>query len=260
MWSGGDAREKLFDWLMTDLFTRGTHSSEFQTGAALRLAYYFPRESEAVLVDRLDGLNLKVDPDVDGINPIKLFEALSFSPSIPIQMALLRVLQRTEHSYLRAACFHGSDGQAPPDPVSEKLRQIGELLPADGLGVTGDGYRYLRTVLEAEAGRAEALFQEFLGVGTMERKRTTCAFLQHVSNPPEWARGLLAPLLNDMAGTGAYYTQTRLELTPVGEIRVCDEAALALAHCDTGVSFRLEGTRDDLDRQIGEIRARLRAK
>ncbi|HPF38832.1 MAG TPA: hypothetical protein P5081_18490 [Phycisphaerae bacterium] len=68
IWSGPDPRKKLFNSLLTDYATEGIYKgggldewdagSEFQTGAATRLLYYFPKSSAKLIADRLNKLDV----------------------------------------------------------------------------------------------------------------------------------------------------------------------------------------------------------
>jgi hypothetical protein len=59
IWSDTPDAKKLLDSLLIDFHTRGRERSEqFQVGAAMRLAYYFPKESSQIIADRLKGLDV----------------------------------------------------------------------------------------------------------------------------------------------------------------------------------------------------------
>ncbi len=69
---------------------------------------------------------------------------------------------------------------------------------------------------------------------------------------------LLIPFLKDKTAVGKEMYSVKADTyEPRLPLRVCDEAALAIAaHCKD-VSFKLEGSHENLDRQIVQLRKTL---
>ncbi|HEX4123434.1 MAG TPA: hypothetical protein VHY37_01820, partial [Tepidisphaeraceae bacterium] len=75
IWKSNDPRQKLFDSLCADYATQGIFNgtsldgwdegNNFECGAAMRLLFYFPKESTAMLADRLNALNVAEDRSDD---------------------------------------------------------------------------------------------------------------------------------------------------------------------------------------------------
>ena len=71
---------------------------------------------------------------------------------------------------------------------------------------------------------------------------------------------ILAPLLGDRRNTAMSYAVYRDEqVSPALPTRVCDEAAATLAERHKTLSFVMEGSHDNLDRQIETLRRKIAA-
>lgn len=116
LWSGDNPRKKLFDSLVLDYSTQGIFNgrsldgwdvaSDLQINAALRLLYYFPKESAVVIAQRLksfNGVNSKIGIDTtmkrevtNGVRADKFIGAVRWSKEPAIQEALAELKKHSD--------------------------------------------------------------------------------------------------------------------------------------------------------------------
>jgi HEAT repeat protein len=113
IWSSKDPAQKLFDSLLLDYATEGipngelrdgwTEGSDFQVEAALRLLYYFPRETTPLIAARLRSLDVQsawgsglVQREVKNrVRAADFLKAVSWSQAPAIEEALADLARRT---------------------------------------------------------------------------------------------------------------------------------------------------------------------
>ncbi len=122
IWASDNPAQRLFDSLLLDYATEGVFNGNsldgwdtggnFQIAAAMRLLYYFPKESAALIADRLDHLDVSATPDVDhfgaqcvknGVRTNLFIEAVGWCKDPAIQKALGRMRARAKDRDVLAA-------------------------------------------------------------------------------------------------------------------------------------------------------------
>lgn len=258
IWGKADSPQKLLDSLLIDFCTRGDHGY-LQVGAAMRLAYYFPEATEDLIVARLKELNVTTD-DVSqqmekaGVRTEEFVKAVSWSPRPKIQAELLDMFRKTTAADILLAALPGV-GKEYDDLAFQRLVEQINGLPKDDRGPFGKGYHLLIALGTRFPDRAEATFRNYLKPGTLDRRRAVIHALRKAWSP--WAIKLLTPLLKDKEDTGWNYAVNPQQNEPRLPIRVCDEAAKTIAlQCRT-VKFVMEGSHENLDRQIEAVQQKI---
>jgi hypothetical protein len=271
VWAGKDPRRRLFESLLIDFHTRGGDqrggSERLQIGAAIRLLYYFPKEAGPVVARRLRGLEVTEEQDPDsregfernGIWADELLKAVTFSSHPQIRRELLGIFRRTIDSEIALAALPGIPKKYNAE-VLAKLRLFLKALPQEEEDWHGQGYHLLEAVGTRFPDRAAALIRGYVKGGSSQRRTTLCRVLRE-----KWAGALaldfLPSLLRDKAEAfGETYSVKPGQYKPLLPRRICDEAALTLTRHLKGVSFKLEGTHANLDRQIQAILKKLAEK
>jgi len=114
VWHSDNPRQKLFDSLLLDYATRGRYDgdgldswgigSELQVGAAMRLLFYYPQESLAMIVKRIDGLDVtEAEPWIErqvanGVSAEDFIAAVSWSQHPEVVAAVQRAVDRKQRS------------------------------------------------------------------------------------------------------------------------------------------------------------------
>src|SRR5262249_9262515 len=117
-----DSRKKLFDSLLLDYATVGKFNgkdadaglhegSEFQSEAAMRLLYYFPKETAPMIAARLRSFDVQ-EPDDDnrvkrevknGVRADEFIKAVAWCTEPEIQKALDYIAKRTDDELIKKA-------------------------------------------------------------------------------------------------------------------------------------------------------------
>jgi len=119
IWSSGDPTKKLLDSLLMDYATEGvfngsslggwSQGSAFQIQAAMRLLYYFPKETAPLIAERLKSFNVQ-DPKEDdwmkrevrnGVRTLDFIKAVSWCRAPSIQEALTDIYKRTDDAEIK---------------------------------------------------------------------------------------------------------------------------------------------------------------
>jgi len=123
VWSSDDPRKKLFDSLLLDYATVGKFNgkdrdaglqegSEFQCEAALRLLYYFPKETAPMIAARLRSLDVQEAEGTDnwrkreaknGVMTDEFIKAVAWCTEPEIQKALDYIAKRTDDKHIKEA-------------------------------------------------------------------------------------------------------------------------------------------------------------
>ena len=263
-WQSDDAARALFDSLMTDLHTRGRGSSDFQCGAAQRLLYYFPEQTADLISRRIERFDVKrvafPAPDYmeawtrrfeeNGVRVAGFIKSVSWTSEPRVRRAVLGVLERTDDPSILRECLNEPIVSGRPEQALRRIRAVLEVPPPAQQGPFGSEYQTLREAVAMYPDRARSLVELYARHGTLACQRAAIHSLRRPAQPVSWAVEYLAPLLEDKTPTGWEYGP---DYDRKG-IRVCDEAAQTLVEHLPGIRFELEGTHDDLDRQIARIK------
>jgi HEAT repeat protein len=121
VWSGKEPAKKHLDSLLIDYATEGIYNGESldgwedgsdkQIAAAMRLLYYFPQETAAMIATRMRSLDVRArapdgwaDREVkNGIRTIDFIKAVSWSKAPGIQEALADIARRTDDPDIKEA-------------------------------------------------------------------------------------------------------------------------------------------------------------
>jgi hypothetical protein len=272
IWSSTNPAKKLFDSLLADYATEAiangdsfpegwTLSSDARCGAALRLLYYFPKESTGLVAKQLEGLDIagnlgaaNTDDElqgrrdtINGLDTAAFIKAVSWCDQPPVRSALKSIFERTTDRRILLASLDAIEDR---EKIQVRLESLIDKLPVDGNQAYEDGEALLCALLDRFPGSAKPVFERCLRGGSPLRCETVCDVLWIKSAP--WAEELLGPLLDD-----------RRELSRTGTSipkRVCDVAALALTENYPELEFELAGTHTDRDKQIAVIREQLKRK
>jgi hypothetical protein len=274
IWTASNPRQALLDSLLVDYSTEGVFNgrsldgwdvgNELQGGAALRLLYYFPEESAAMIAGRLGTLDVMVRPGIDGYmhrevqNGVRVKEfikAVAWSSDARVRAQLLAIVRKTDDNEIllaaQPAVSSGDEGV-----LLQKLRTRIEALPPDERGPYGDGYNLLGDLWKRFPRETKAVFKAYLKDAGSQRIRTMCQLFirQGGADEGRLAIELLAPILRDRRPSDGWtYAVNPGQNEPRLPIRLCDEAAEAVAHSNPGFVFAIAGPHENLDRQIEAI-------
>ena len=279
IWSSKDSAQKLLDSLLLDYATQVVFDREnpyavglggrLPVDAAMRLLFYFPAESAELIARRLDKLDVtahrpgsgsmhgpeEVDEDLrqcvaNGVRAADFVKAVAWCREPRIKAAVLRIFELPTNPFVVLASMR-SVGPDNPTMIRERAAKMLADRPEDG-GPFGNGYHLLIALGEYGGTEARPLFQEYLATSSVQHCRSVCHALREVRR--EWAAGLLAPLLSDRReADGWSYAVNPAQNEPRLPIRICDEAAETIAEATRDLSFKMQGTHADLDRQVKVI-------
>lgn len=295
IWAPGDPTRTLFESLWTDYRTTGmprgpdrvgsNFGSRFQTGAVVRLLYYFPDESAPVIAARLNGLDVgkAAEGSGEGVRQVianggvwadELVEAAAWCTEPTVRAAVRGIFRRTTDVGVFTAAvgaFGGDEAGAIVEKANELIAGLTTAERRDGaayhiLGVTAE---------RAGAATAPAFRRAIATAGPAELGHLAGAFSRAKG---DWPLALLKPLLDDQRPTARdYYVRDGKRDGPVlpspipvgGEdgyrkvpVRVCDAAAEGLAAVLPGERgrFPAEHDRPTLDRYIARLKEKIAAK
>lgn len=273
IWKGPDGRKTLFESLRADYATQGSFNGKsldewdvgnhFQCSAALRLLYYFPTESAALLARRIDSLDLKADGDVDdfmkravanGVRADEFIKAVAWSKEPSIRDAVTRCFKRAGEIEEFMACIPAVDDiELVRTCCEERLAN----LPAESRPY-GDGYSLLNILIQRSPTTAQQAVLNFLKSREASRCNTVCGLLARVKVP--WDADVLGPFLDDKRETTDRYDVDEAEDSADLPLRICDKAAFVLAKHHAELTFELKGEHLALDRQIASMKKELGLK
>lgn len=269
-WAGKEPAKKLFDSLLADYATEGVFNGENlngwysghyrQCGAATRLLYYFPKESEKFIAQRLEKLNVgkgdfMLQWVANGVRPEEFIKAVSWCKEPAVRAAVAGVFKRAED---RRDVLAALPAIGDAKLVRERLEPIVAKLPAEESGPYGDGYHLLIALAELTPESAKAVFQKYLKDGGHQRHRTVCLVFREVKVP--WDTEVLGPLLTDTRDGYMNFAVEPGKNDKLLSTRICDDAAVALSMNHPEMKFTLAGTHADLDKQIAVMREQLTGK
>jgi hypothetical protein len=243
------------DSLLVDFFTRGS----FHVAAAMRLAYYFPEAAENLIVARLKRLDIATADTWEqiktaGVPTEDFVKAVSWSSRPRIRAELLDIFRKTADRKALLAALPAV-GKEHDELVFRRITEQLAGLPTNEPGPYCEGYHLLVALGDRLPERAEGVFQNYLKPGTIERRRPVSLALRETCG--HLAVKLLAPLLEDKREFGWNYAVNPKENEPRLPIRVCDEAAETIAMHSKTLKFVMEGSHENLDRQIEVMRRKI---
>ena len=286
IWSSPDPAKRLFDGFLIDYATvaddkkgdamdgRG-QSSSLQTEAALRLLYYFPKETAPLIARRLRSLHVegtgrgsRIEPTkqeldawkhrelTNGVEALGFVKAVSWCAIPEIRDALRSIFERTGDARILLAALPALDDSAR-ELIKCRIASLIKGVPRqDEAGPYGDGYYLLIAAGQGVGAASKPLFETYLkGAGPLRRFTVCQAILESKAN---WCVDLLTSLLDDKRPVGGYnHAAAGGDQEWRVPIRVCDAAAQSLSSVRRELKFTMVGTEKDLDRQIQVIRQQL---
>jgi HEAT repeat protein len=127
IWSSDDPAKKLLDSLLIDYATEGLYSgksfdtwhegSSRQIQAAMRLLYYFPKETAPLIAARLRSFDVQLRRDTDrwaerevknGVSTRDFIKAVAWCQAPDIRKALADIAKRTDDSAIKEALSAGT--------------------------------------------------------------------------------------------------------------------------------------------------------
>lgn len=278
IWASDNAGQKLLDALLLDYATEGVFNGRsldgwglgdyLQRGAAMRLLYYFPKETAGIIAERIDKLDLSATTRykdgsdssmkqcvANGVRADEFLEAINWCEEEPIQAALLRAFERAGDVDVVLAAAPAA-ARADVKKVHERLAAMLKRLPdpKDGDGPYGEDYELLEALARYAGNEAKPVFKDFLTSLSATRRHTICLVLREVRS--EWSIELLESSLKDKRKAGGWtYSVDPMANEPRRPMRICDEAALTIAGANKHLQFEYRGDHDRLDLQIQIMQA-----
>lgn len=263
IWEGDDGRSKLFDSLRADYATQFNGKTlnswhignEHQCSAALRLMFYFPKESAALLAKRIDSLKVAREGDADGsmeraiangVEASDFVKAVSWSQEPEIRAAVTRFFQRANLDDEIVAALPGVDD------VQLIRKRLSKLSDRDDNPLA---YHYLLALINKAPKTARDDVTSYLSDRQPNRCLVVCEALR--AEKVAWDVDVLAGMLVDKHPSGNEYSTADEKDAPRLPVRLCDEAAVTLAWHHDNITFDFHGDHAALDEQIAEIRKKL---
>ena len=267
IWSAEDAAQHLLDALLLDFSTTLNVPKDaprtlrdqaygawfYPFGAAMRLLYYFPEETEHLVAQRLVR---SADDDAfrrDGFR--HMLEAVMWSERSAVREKVLAVFRETTEPALLLLCLPAVE-QKDNALVARRIRALLDALPPAtgddwGNGPYDDAYGLVRAAGERLGAAAKPIYLRFAEQSSFRRRVALCAAIRV---RPEWAVEFMAPLLDDKREERMWYPVVAGDHENRLAIRVCDDAAQAISLSRPDLPFVLQGTHADLDRQIAVMK------
>ncbi len=240
VWSSEKPAEMLLASLKTD-FASGHRHRGYREGAVLRLGYYFPEESEALLLELLAKIESpsKADDDAQHNYPyenVELLEAIVASRSPAVRARAFEIMKTTKnvHYFLSLTQAYGEEHDSL---VLQRALEFTESLPES------DAYSaepVLGMIAKRFPADAKKVFLTFVESESLQRRDAVINALWY--NP--LALELLPPLLDDKRDLGHYTSRGR----------VCDRAAQAISNNEQAITFSNAAPEQYRDGQIQKIK------
>ncbi|GAA5504662.1 hypothetical protein [Novipirellula caenicola] len=258
IWHSQDPPRMLFDALLDDFYT--DHEGYTQSGAALRLLYYFPKESGELIGQRIRNLDLSAPEDLEtwqkielknGLSAEDLFKAVSTSNQSAVTEALLDAAMRAESPNVVAAAINANVIERDEDGIFKRISEMLSVAPPTDQGPFGGQYDLLVAAARYYPVRSRELFDLYRNHNTLQTLRSCIHALRDQTGRESWKRDFLASLLDDRRDTGWRYGPD-YDRQP---LRICDEAAKILANDFLPHAlFAYEKNAAFLDQEIGKIK------
>jgi hypothetical protein len=270
IWSSTNAAQSLLDSLLFDYSTEGVFNgesldgwgvaSDLQSQAAMRLLYYFPRETSGMIAKRLARLDVVSSGEIltnymmlavsNGVRAEDFVKAVAWSDVPAVKNEILNIFTRTTDNNVLLAALPGVYS-SETNLIRARTGDFIDRLPTEEMGPYGQGYNLLVAFGQKLGDRAKPTFIHYLQNASMQRWRTMAKVLQKTQ--PQWAVELLSPALTDKREFGWNYALVPGQNEPRRLIRVCDEVAETISLSRPELKFVMAGEHADLDRQIAAM-------
>jgi hypothetical protein len=276
IWSSEDPSRKLFESLLLDYATEGVFQgpsldswelgSDLQTEAAMRLLYYYPKQTAEMISDRLRRLDVKEPSDnggvdafirrevANGVRTAGFVEAVSWCTEPAIREAIRTIFETTSDTSVLLAALPGIP-DADQQLIFNRLQSFLDRVPGEERGAFGDVFKLLEALAERLDKNARPAFERVLKDASPLRCYSVAEALHKTK--AEWSLGILRRLLDDKRRIQEYTYQVHQKSGRRLAIRVCDAAAEILPRQYPELRFALEGEYEELDKQVNAIRAQL---
>lgn len=205
-WGSNDPRRNLWESLLLDFRTRGQGTDTLQTGAAARLAYYYPDSAAALLARRLDGLQGEEGWDpvarfFNGVDASELLDALCWCGHPVVAAAWQRAVQRGSVPPALDALLGGAPGTGvePGEWLAGRFAYCWEI------GDDEAAFEVLHVSLRFEPEDFAPLFEAALAHPDPVRRARTCRWLARAPVDTRFAIEPLKELLTDRRPGGGSY-------------------------------------------------------
>ncbi|HKQ50703.1 MAG TPA: hypothetical protein VJZ71_21725 [Phycisphaerae bacterium] len=286
IWTSDEPARKLLNTLLLDYATEGVFQgpsldswnlgSELQIQAAMRLLYFFPKESTALIAERLRKLDVnktsargkgspatekELDASIrrevaNGVRTDEFIKAVSWCRDSKVREAIRAIFTKTGDIDVLLAALPGIDDT---DHIRDRLQCFLDALPMEEGGAYGDGHDLLVAMAERLGKNAVPTFTRYLKDASAQRGHSAAEALRQIKE--EWCVPILIRLLNDTRPLDGYtYAIQPDDQDRRLPMRVCDAAAESLQVHRPDMRFTLEGEYKDLDEQIKVIREKVVGK
>jgi hypothetical protein len=251
MWDVPDPRAALFRRLLLDFHSRGEGTWGLESGASMRLLYYFPAESVSLVVSRLEDPGRPLYPE--------LIEAVAWCEAPEVRQSLRAIARASDEKAIVIACTPVMAGVADESYLT-KLRAM--LLASNG------GYPYpnaeshglLAAIADLFPGRAADVFRDYLAGGGRESAINLVELLNY--SHVELAPSVLVPVLDDTSDGMGYYLQdaesgVRTEKPKEVSMRLCDNAYFIISAALGEKDIQPPRNKEEMDARIAPLRQRL---
>jgi hypothetical protein len=275
IWSSDDPVRKLFNSLLLDYATEGSFQDdswdswglrELQIQAAMRLLYYFPRESDSLIADRLRGFDIRrisapgkiASEDesaartrrevANGVDACGFIKAVSWCPEPKVREAIRTIFANTSDIDMLLAALPGIEA-ADRDLIRNRLQAFLDELPAEEGGYMDfSGYNVLVALANRLGKDAAPVFERYLKNANALRCYTAAQALKRARG--DWCIDILYRMLDDHRPINGHNTHWAWVIP----LRVCDAAAETMSLHRPELTFSLEGEYKKLDEQIKTMR------
>jgi hypothetical protein len=259
IWGKSDHRQKLLDSLLVDFQTWDIYAEAGSAIAARRLAYYFPEATEDLILARLNELEIAAAEGPEPMPDVEsdaIVAAVAWSSRPKLHARSLEIFRKTTIARTLLAALPAV-GKEQDELIFQRIEEQLDAPPDDP---GPDRYRsYLLMALAKRLPeRAEAVFQDYLQAGTTDCCWEVMNALQATSGNETLATRLLLRLLNDrrLACPVDFLDPEEKKLRQ--GMRVCDMAAKTIAGQSQTLTFVLDGSLKERDRQINVMRQRIK--
>jgi len=263
IWSSNNPVQHLLDSLLLDYDAKRDgqrlEGSSFQISAATRLLYYYPQQTTNLIAERLRNLDVRgsfLKRDLaKGMATTEFIKAVYWSKEPAILAELQRIFRISDDADILAATVVVKD-TSNSNVFRKRLETLISRLPKEENQTFTEGYTLLLTLGQYFGAEVRPAFESYMRKAGFQRRRDMCHVLSEAKG--EWSVDLLASVLEDTRPSeGWSYSVVPNQDEPRLPIRLCDEAAETISKNFPRLSFKMEGTHSDLDRQIQKMREQI---